>query len=307
MVGDRIVGVMPTFVMPGTSGSLVNSLPFYGSHGGLVLDDAHAEVARGLLLQAFQQLCEDHDAITGTVVLNPLDESASAIREEFVHHFEDVRTGQLTPLGSCINAEDPEAAVMNLLHGKTRNALRKGLKCEFEARKDHQEDAMASLHELHQANMESIGGQAKPLAFFELVESTFQYGQDYEVYRAERNGKVAAAMLVFYFNQTVEYFTPAIREEDRSDQPLSVLILQAMIDAAERRMQWWNWGGTWASQEGVHRFKSRWGAVDREYHYLIHSRVSRDELLAMHEAGTFAEYPYFYAFPYSILTESGDG
>ena len=56
----------------------------------------------------------------------------------------------------------------------------------------------------------------------------------------------------------------------RSEQPLSVLIFRAMQDAIkEKGSKHWNWGGTWKSQHGVYRFKSRWGAHDNKYRYHI--------------------------------------
>ena len=40
-------------------------------------------------------------------------------------------------------------------------------------------------------------------------------------------------------------------------------------DAVERGYAWWNWGGTWLTQEGVLRFKRKWGARERRYRYFV--------------------------------------
>ena len=40
---------------------------------------------------------------------------------------------------------------------------------------------------------------------------------------------------LFYFNQTVEYFTPAIDSKYRSLQPLPLILITAMTDASIRK------------------------------------------------------------------------
>ena len=76
---------------------------------------------------------------------------------------------------------------------------------------------------------------------------------------AEYENKVIAALLVFLYNQPAEYYTPVILNEYRPLQPMSGLIYQAMQEAITCGMKWWNWGGTWKSQDGVYRFKKSWG------------------------------------------------
>lgn len=51
---------------------------------------------------------------------------------------------------------------------------------------------------------------------------------------ASLDGRPVAALLLLYFNRTVEYFAPVIEHEYRSRQPLSFLIWQGMLDAVHR-------------------------------------------------------------------------
>ena len=48
---------------------------------------------------------------------------------------------------------------------------------------------------------------------------------------------------------------PVVNSEARSLQPTSAIIYFAMNDTRERGFKLWNWGGTWASQDGVYKFK----------------------------------------------------
>ena len=105
------------------------------------------------------------------------------------------------------------------------------------------------------------------------------------------NGDLASALLTLEHESTVEYFTPVVKPEFKESQVLSGLIFNVMLDKFQKGFCNWNWGGTWKSQLGVHRFKSRFGAVDRPYRYFnwTNSQVAKrspEELLN--------EYPYWF-------------
>ena len=50
------------------------------------------------------------------------------------------------------------------------------------------------------------------------------------------------------------------------------------MDAAAGGKAWFNFGGTWLTQEGVHRFKRKWGARAVSYRYF--TQVNDRSLLA---------------------------
>ena len=149
--------------------------------------------------------------------------------------------------------------------------------------------------------MESIGGKPKSSKFFELIKKYFESNLDYDIYVANKDGIYISAMLVFYYNNVVEYFTPVVKVEYRSFQPLSLLIFQAMVDNSNKKFKWWNWGGTWLSQDGVYRFKSRFGAIDKEYKYFI--KVNNQDIYNSTKEKLLSEYENFYTIPFDRLTK----
>jgi hypothetical protein len=71
-------------------------------------------------------------------------------------------------------------------------------------------------------------------------------------------------------------------------------------------MSWWNWGGTWLTQDGVYRFKSRWGTESRPYTYFI--AIRNAELLRHSQETLQAAFPYFYVRPFApVAPYCGDG
>ena len=93
------------------------------------------------------------------------------------------------------------------------------------------------------------------------------------VYIGSRDDQPIAALLVFYFNGTAEYFTPVIKSEHRNTQALALVIYEAMKDAVSQKgCKNWNWGGTWLNQGGYTILRRDGGRVT------IHTITTRNYL-----------------------------
>jgi lipid II:glycine glycyltransferase (peptidoglycan interpeptide bridge formation enzyme) len=214
--------------------------------------------------------------------------------DDFTYYKEE-RVGQVTFLEpGQTNTEQVFAA----FHQKTRNAARKALKSGFTIKRERLADTVEGLQRTHAENLKQIGGRAKPLDVFAKLDGALGPTST-SCYVAAKNGRAAAYLLLLYSGDTVEYFTPAIVDEFRSEQPLTALIVEAMTDAAASGYRRWNWGGTWFSQEGVYRFKSRFGARDFPYRYQVGVRDMG--LLRESKEHLAAAFPYFFVVPYSAL------
>ncbi|NOX51321.1 MAG: GNAT family N-acetyltransferase [Gammaproteobacteria bacterium] len=298
----QLVAALPSFIMQGPLGAVVNSLPFYGSYGSIVsLPDVSLSVKRALFL-AFEKFCKDNRAICSTIIATPTETDAGLFGD-YATDFVDDRIGQITPFPKLEYGDNAKTALMDMFHSKTRNMVRKGAKAGFNVGHDGSLATLSALYELHYDNMRSIGGMPKPWKVFEAIRNSFRYDEDYRVYYATNvNGKVVSALLLFYFNGVVEYFIPATHKESRTLQPSSYIILVAMIDAmSEKGARYWNWGGTWLTQDGVYKFKSRWGTKDYPYRYYVREYLSENSMRRNSRSHLLACYPFFYTIPFSAL------
>jgi hypothetical protein len=291
---------LPSLSRPGPYGRVANSLPFYGSHGGVVHTPEASEQARSALIARFHERNCEEEVRWATMVGNPFlppPDWGPAPR------FRDERIGQFTPLPTRGERDTVREALLDQCHQKTRNTIRKGLKQGYRIMHDGSEATLALTAAMHRENLQAIGGIAKGRAVFEALAGAFDYDADYRIYRADTaKGECAATLLLFYFKDFVEYFVPSSAESHRADQPLSALIHEAMVDAVvERGAKWWNWGGTWLSQDGVYRFKSRWGTQDLPYLYRTWDYSGDGDLTGLDAARLASGYPYFYTLPYREL------
>lgn len=302
----RIVGALPTFVLRHpTSGTLINSLPFFGSNGGVLSlpSEPRLPIAKALL-EAVKAFAKAENAASTTIVSHPLDseEDLSVYRDELTVTAEDERIGQITPLPSVdpFDLTAAETKLFALYHQKTRNVIRKAQSSDFAVTHENSDEAMRELYAIHEENMTQIGGVVKPYSFFQIIQKTYRYDDDYRVYIARKDGRVAAALLVFYYNRIAEYFTPVTRAEFRILQPQSLLCLRGMQEAMRRGCTHWNWGGTGLAQTGVYEFKRKWGTEDHRYRYFIAEREDLP-LRKLSRADLLSSFPNFFAIPFNVL------
>ena len=284
----QIIGVLPLLAKNGASGKVINSLPYYGSNGGCLSSDISSKNA---LIAHYQTILNNDVIAAATIIENPFDRmDPAAIQHDFI----DERIGQFTPINYDANHAD---GLMTSFHYKTRNMIRKAEKLGVKVTVEN--DQLEFVQKVHTENMLEIGGQSKSTRFFELIPRHFQPITDYRIHVARLDDEPVAAVLCFYFNNTVEYYTPVVRKEYRETQALSAAIFSAMVQASQEGYRWWNWGGTWLTQEGVYRFKKRWGTKDFPYRYFTHLR--NHDFLKLTPGKILTEYSSFYILPFSSL------
>ena len=282
---NNIQAILPLMEKDGKFGKIINSLPYYGSNGGVLSRNKEATME---LLSYYESLIE---SIAGsTYVTNPLQNNSYDLKYDIL----DKRVGQWTPI---VYEENIEENILKSYHSKTRNLVRKAIKLDLKIEVDNSQ--IDFLYETHYDNITAIGGKAKDRKFFELIEKYFEENVDYKIYIAKLDGKKIGAVLLFYYNKTVEYFTPAVVSEYRNYQPTSLIIYRAMIDASCDKYSWWNWGGTWLTQDGVYHFKKRFGAIDKEYKYFI--KINNKDIYNSSPKELLAEYDNFYVIPFNKL------
>lgn len=284
----RIAGILPVMESDGPFGRVLNSLPYYGSNGGVL---AKTPTAAQALWRQFDVMASAEGVAAATLVCNPLlPDEPPPVRCDLV----DERIGQFTALPGD---GDLGQAVFAAIDGSTRRNVRKAQKSGIVVEVDNA--AVDFLETVHRQNMSEIGGRAKSPRFFDTFPRHFQAERDYRIYVAKLDGEPVAALLLFYFNKTVEYFTPVTVNVHRNSQPMALIVYRAMIDAAAQGFSRWNWGGTWLSQDGVYRFKRKWGAEDLRYRYFI--RVNDRTLLSRARNELLDAYPDVYVVPFDQL------
>lgn len=279
----RITGVMPVCARDGPFGTVLNSLPFFGSNGGILAANEAAELALRL---EYERLVESR-AAAATWVSHPfLDVTPPQ------HDVTDERVAQWTELQG--SAASPLESIEPSARRNAQKAAREGVTVRESA------DALPFLECTHRENMQCIGGTTKPLEFFTTLPAVMTYGRDWRLYVAEYQQRPIAALLTFEAARTVEYVMPAVTPLGRNLEATAAILSRALTEASARGFTRWNWGGTWLTQQGVYRFKRKWGARERRYKY--YSTVNDRSLWDRSPAELSNGYPWFYVLPYGRMS-----
>ena len=298
---DEIIAFMPIFIFKGEYGNVINSSPFYGSHGGIIKLNSNDSVVDNILLDAFDKLYKKYNCISSTIIeKNSFNYQFNNNEIKYKFNLIDSRISLFNILPDNKNENEISVKIIDNCHKHHKRILNKYLKISNEFKLCRNTTTMKELWNIHKGNMARIGGKYKPLHFFEKIEKIFDIGKEYDIYSIKKGDLLAATLLIFYFKDTVEYFTPAINEDFRKYQPLNFLIYETMIDVVKRKdIKIWNWGGTWNSQEGLYTYKKRWGAKESSYKYYINCNL---EFLKNYKQEEIIEnYPNYYLVPFNKI------
>ncbi len=296
---DEVVGCLPIFYRRDKDNRLVaNSLPYYGGHGGPI---AFGDDVMEALLREYVRIINEKKCIASTVIGSPLEDYDLFYKEIIRPDYIDERIELMTyfPYDSELPASD---ALMKQYHHMERRCIRKAIKNGVNVRIDNSSEVMEFLITVHTENMLAIGGMPKVHRCFDLIQKHFVAGEDYNIYLASIDGKKIAALLLFYFNGTVEYYTPAIVEEYRTIQPLTLVIYTAMQDAMERGFEKWNWGGTGLTQKSLYDFKSKWGTTETRYFY--YTKINDANILNLDRNELMEAFSNYYVYPFNQVDTS---
>jgi len=301
---ENIIGILPLFVRNGNLGKVVNSLPFFGSHGSIIWNEKIS-----LSLEIKNELSRKFfDYISQKVGFESLTFVESLFGDNFLNlTFKDSpliteRIGQFSYLQDFHLSRVNPSSLLKSFSPKKQWDILKAQKNDFVVTRENSFGGFENLFTIHSRNMNFVGGKSKSLEVFSSLFLNLKENEDYVLYLAWDGATPIAGLCLLFFGDQVEYFVPAVLPEYRSSQVLNQLIFQGMLDVLiEKKVKLWNWGGTWKSQEGVYNFKKSWGASEKRYFYqtwttekFTNSKLEVEDLIQ--------EYPYFYCYPFDLIT-----
>lgn len=296
---DQIVGTLPFFISQDKGhGSVLNSLPFFGSQSGILADSDNAEVIFSLILKQWDQTANDYNCVASTIIASMVDQNTNLYRTIWNPSFEDERVGQMVDMPS-----NPESLMQDFFVGKRRNNIRNAQRKGVIVSEGVNETSLGWLRQKHEEVIGFKEGIVKPPAFFDWCVDAAQDSSFCKFYFASVEERLAAGMIIFYYKNYVEYCLPVIDHQYSSFNPLALLIYEGMVDAIKNGKRFWNFGGTWLSQTNLYRFKKEFGADDYPYSYF--TRVYDERILTWSPQRLLEAFPYFFVVPFSHLKQTG--
>ncbi len=289
---NGLVGVLPLFISPNKGlGRVANSLPFFGSNGGILAIPGREQDVFQTLAPAFEELVQLENLRAWTLIQGIFDNNDALYLKHFGPDMEEERLCQVAML--------PGAQLMKTLSPCKRNNVRRAGKLGVTVRASTSAKDIDWLANQHCQRMKNMGGTAKPASFFKAALRELG-SKAFTLYMADtKDGLPCAALMVAVHGQTMEYLFPVSDWEMREHKGLPLLIYHTMQLAMDQGLKHYNFGGTWTSQRSLYEFKRRFGASDFSYKYF--TRILDPSLTQHSQKEIMAAFPFYYALPFSIL------
>jgi len=120
-----LVGALPYFEVKGAYGTVINALPYFGSHGGPIVAESEVEpvaVYRALAAR-FADLARATEVFAATLIESPFDPYRNEVESILKPAVKDSRIGQVTLLDGV--ATDEERVMKELIAPKARHSVRR--------------------------------------------------------------------------------------------------------------------------------------------------------------------------------------
>jgi len=289
---NKLIDVLPFLMKKTKFGKVVNSLPFFGSYGGLV---GPLNTSK-LILESFNEFNNENDILSSVIISNPFAEVSDLYEKYFDYTYVDNRLIQ------CMKFDNfSKDDLWNSFEQRVRRSIRKSINLNVKIEKTSlSEDVINDFYSMHKHEIESKNGKVKPIDFFINVKNNFEIHNDYDVFCAKIDNKPISYLLVFYFNQFTEYYMPAYDPQQKNTQSTSLLIWESLQTSLSKNMSYYNFGGTWPNQPELYRFKRGWNTIDFLYNYYIFCDV--EQIKSIDKSDLMKEFSNFYVAPYNQIT-----
>lgn len=245
--GERVVGVLPLFLVKSIFvGRVLVSVP-YATYGGILADSD--EVAKAILDAAEQLAAESK---VEYLELRHRDANKLGLPE--IERYDTFR--KRLP-------ENPED-VLPSLPKKTRAAARKGLKV---LTVETGPDLLDPVYDLYSYTMRRLGSPNFKRRLFRELQNG--YGGDCVCLVVKDGGKSVAGVISYIFrDEIVPYFSGSL-PEGMHKYANNVMYLKLMEYAVERGLRWFDFNRTRRDNRGPHAFKRYHGFEPSPLHYQI--------------------------------------
>src|SRR5918993_2475233 len=141
--GGVVRGVLPLLSLRGEKGRVYNSLPYYGSNGGIVVD---SPAMCSELVKAYNAIAVSQETLAATIIDHPI---APQVCSDLRHNYTDQRIGQFTDIAIQDNhREEILARIESRARWSVKKATHHGVSVEIDSTQ------FDKLRQLHQDNMQ---------------------------------------------------------------------------------------------------------------------------------------------------------
>ena len=289
---DELIGALPAFVQRSDLGSVLNSLPFIQSTGGVIGRDGLDREQRASLVEALVSAmlawCRSNGVQLACVVGSAFCGQGDDASYPETPDFRWERPVRVIDLSQPL-----------ILRSGVRGSIIKAERSSPTLRNAGTLDEARLVYNICSDSLQRLGVQPPAWAFYEsLFRRAVQRGLARFSW-AEVDGKPVSGVVTLWHGGIVDYFSAGSTEAGREIQAHSWLCYQLLQAAQSSGFRWWNWMAS--PSQPVYDFKKSWGGMDRTYVLTLWRVGDITTLLPLLPEQLHLLYPGYFVLPYTWL------
>lgn len=295
---NKIVGILPLFIIESPYGNVINSVPYPGPLGGIAINskDNKEKIFR-FLVDSLEELAKKEECILATIISSPFENDANLYRKYLKPDWE---------LENYTLYIDLKRPVITKSH--FRNNLKRMLKKASDKGMFVKETSDRNLinrwYKVHtkrhtELNLEPIPRQIIFGAIKYLIPKNKA-----KFFVVMRKNAIEAGCLVCYHKNIVDTYIYSGSQNSYKNGAMYLLVDHILTWARNKSFSIMNWQSSKPRGGGPYNFKMQWGSKESPYFFFTKKYGSIDKLKKLGLEGVKINYRWHFVLPYSIFENS---
>lgn len=295
---NNILGFLPVFIFRSKYGNIINSIPYPGPLGGVVIKEGNKrkeEKIFSALLKGLNQLASKENCVAATIISSPFSPNDNLYRKHFKPDYE------LENFTLYINLKEPRKTNSHFRNNLKR-MLAKAQGNKYEVLQTNSEQDLLEWHRVHRLRHTQIGLEPLPLKLlrFALTHLVKNRKGNFFVVKDLR-GKIIAGCLVTYHKKIIDAYIYSGTKSSYRDGAMYLLINYIINWSKSKGFEIFNWQSSKPRGGGPYNFKVQWGSEEAPYYFFTKIYQPVDKLKKLGLDGIKEKYKYHFVLPYSAF------
>lgn len=299
--GD-IVGILPVYIFRSKHGNIINSVPYPGPIGGVVISPNHPnrELVFLKLMNAVDNLVKKENCVLATIISSPFIPDEEWYRKYFQP------TWEMDNYTLYIDLTKPITTTSHFRNNLKR-MVNRAAGLGYKVRETQDKRMLERWYEVHKKRHEALGLDPLPE---KLVTGILKYlipENKAKFFVVTKNDKLEAGCLVCYHKSIIDTYMLSGNSTAYRDGAVYLLIDHILSLARKNKFKIFNWQSSKPRGGGPYNFKMQWGSQETPYYFFTKQYGDITPLLKLGLDHIKEEYKWHFVLPYNILSSLKSG
>lgn len=281
------------FCMIKTSfGKFLVSMPYIGYGSCFFLEN---KTILKLLIDEVLKFAAENDCLNVSISTHPL----STLTFEDYRRIFDFNYSKTVDCQMSVVADHPLEEMNHKRRMAFKNEISKIEKSDAFIDKSPSDNIFEEWYKVYLDRFSDIGGMPNSRNFFKALHIISRESHDVDFWVLRDDDLVIGGVIFEKGKGIIDYTTSAFRTEYRKQYPTTYVLNEYFKEMVKGERIFFNWQGS-GGNEGVKKYKKRWGAQDMQQSYLAKNLVPVEEILAIPLEKVKHELMRCFVLPYEL-------